>query len=72
MGSSQAFVPGDLLSPAQLEETIGVDVVAEIVEDAIFDESHHILRIALVSRQLHLNVTNFRIRCYDCRVGRRW
>ena len=31
-------------------------MVAEIVEDAIFDERHHVLRVALISRELHLRI----------------
>ena len=59
VGSLQAFLPADLLPPAQLEEALGVDVVAEIVEDAIFDECHHVLRAALISRELHLRIRIF-------------
>ena len=53
VGDLQTFLPGDQLSPAQLEQTLRVDVVAQIVEDAVLHEGHPIERISSVSRQLH-------------------
>jgi hypothetical protein len=48
----EAFLPRHLLLPAQREQSVGVDEVAQIVEHTVFDEGHLVSAGAVVAGEL--------------------